>query len=63
VKEVFACGTAAVITPVGRLAGSGFDVTVGDGTPGELTMSLFHELTDIQYGRREDVHGWTHQLV
>ncbi|MDR2254002.1 MAG: branched-chain amino acid aminotransferase, partial [Bifidobacteriaceae bacterium] len=39
VAEVFACGTAAVVTPVGRLAGDGFDVTVGDGTPGELTVA------------------------
>ncbi|MDR1186157.1 MAG: branched-chain amino acid aminotransferase [Bifidobacteriaceae bacterium] len=63
VAEVFACGTAAVVTPVGRLAGEDFDVTVGDGSPGSLTMSLYEELTGIQYGRREDKHGWTHRLV
>ncbi|MDR1394155.1 MAG: branched-chain amino acid aminotransferase [Bifidobacteriaceae bacterium] len=63
VAEVFACGTAAVVTPVGRLAGETFDVTVGDGTPGELTMALYDELTGIQYGRVADRHGWTHRLV
>ncbi|MDR2348030.1 MAG: branched-chain amino acid aminotransferase [Bifidobacteriaceae bacterium] len=63
VAEVFACGTAAVVTPVGRLAGEGFDQAVGDGAPGALTMELYEELTGIQYGRREDRHGWTHRLV
>jgi branched-chain amino acid aminotransferase len=63
IAEVFACGTAAVITPVGRLAGEGFDVTVAGGQPGELTLSLYRELTDIQYGRGEDKHGWTYRLV
>ncbi|MDR3361156.1 MAG: branched-chain amino acid aminotransferase [Bifidobacteriaceae bacterium] len=63
VAEVFACGTAAVVTPVGRLAGDGFDQAVGDGSPGQLTMALYDELTGIQYGRREDRHGWTHRLV
>jgi branched-chain amino acid aminotransferase len=63
VAEVFACGTAAVVTPVGRLAGEGFDQTVGDGSPGELTMALHDELTGIQYGRLPDKHGWTHRLA
>ncbi|MDR3107493.1 MAG: branched-chain amino acid aminotransferase [Bifidobacteriaceae bacterium] len=63
VAEVFACGTAAVVTPVGRLAGADFDVTVGDGHPGALTMSLYEELTGIQYGRVKDRHDWTHRLI
>ncbi|MDO5495916.1 MAG: branched-chain amino acid aminotransferase, partial [bacterium] len=63
VTEVFACGTAAVITPIGRLASDDFDVRVADGTPGELTRSLFEELTGIQYGTREDTHGWMYRLV
>ena len=63
VAEIFACGTAAVITPIGRLAGEGFDHEVADGGAGELTMSIRTELTDIQYGRREDTHGWMHQLA
>jgi len=62
VAEVFACGTAAVVVPIGRLKGEGF--SVGDPTApgGELTMSLREELTDIQYGRREDRHGWMTRL-
>lgn len=63
VAEVFACGTAAVITPIGRLVGEGFDLTVGTGEPGETTRALYRELTDIQYGRSADPHGWMRRLV
>ncbi|GAA1648620.1 branched-chain amino acid aminotransferase [Georgenia ruanii] len=63
VAEVFACGTAAVITPIGRLAGEGFDVTVADGRPGATTTELYTALTDIHYGRREDPHDWMYRLV
>ena len=63
VTEVFACGTAAVITPIGRLAGEAFDVTVGDGSAGPITSGLFRRLTDIQFGRAEDTHGWMQRLA
>jgi branched-chain amino acid aminotransferase len=63
VAEVFACGTAAVLTPVGRLAGETFDATVGGGEPGELTTSIRQELTDVQYGRTPDRHGWMRRLA
>ncbi|MCF4121805.1 branched-chain amino acid aminotransferase [Antribacter sp. KLBMP9083] len=63
VAEVFACGTAAVVTPVGRLAGSTFDHAVGGGGAGELTMAVRAELTDIQYGRAADRHGWMRRLA
>jgi branched-chain amino acid aminotransferase len=59
IVEVFACGTAAVVTPIGALVGDGFD----EPQPlGELALSLREELTDIQYGRREDKHGWLLRL-
>ena len=61
ITEVFACGTAAVITPVGRLAWNGGEVEMPD--THEVTMSLREELLDIQYGRAEDRHGWMYQLV
>ncbi|MEI2809282.1 MAG: branched-chain amino acid aminotransferase [Nocardioides sp.] len=56
IVEVFACGTAAVVTPVGELRGE-------DGiTPAppsqEVTMRLRKALVDIQFGRAEDTHGW-----
>lgn len=56
--EVFACGTAAVIAPIGRLGHAGQDLTVGDGEPGPITMDLRRRLLDVQYGRTEDRHGW-----
>ncbi len=59
IAEVFACGTAAVVTPIGVLKGADFE----DAQPrGELALSLRDELTDIQYGRREDRHGWLLRL-
>ncbi|MDH6181525.1 branched-chain amino acid aminotransferase [Microbacteriaceae bacterium SG_E_30_P1] len=62
VTEVFACGTAAVITPIGLLKARDFTVGDADAQAGELTMSLREELTDIQYGRRPDPHGWMTRL-
>lgn len=61
--EAFACGTAAVITPIGRLAGAEFDVRIAGGEAGELTMSLRAELTGMQTGRVADRHGWLTRLV
>lgn len=63
VVEVFACGTAAVITPIGRLVGKGFDLTIADGQPGTTTRELHRQLTDIQYGRTPDPHGWLRRLA
>ncbi len=63
IVELFACGTAAVVTPIGRLSSDDFEVTVGDGTPGALTRAIYDELTGIQYGTRPDPHGWMYRLV
>lgn len=64
ITEAFACGTAAVITPIGQLKGPGGTIVdFGDGAPGELTMSLRSELTGIQLGTREDRHGWLDVVV
>lgn len=62
VTEVFACGTAAVITPIAQLKGADFIVGDASAPAGELTMALRKELTDIQYGRRPDRHGWLTRL-
>ncbi|MBZ6372673.1 branched-chain amino acid aminotransferase [Microbacterium aurum] len=59
IVEVFACGTAAVVAPIGQLKGHDF---VDEQPLGELALSLRQELTDIQYGRREDTHGWLLRL-
>jgi branched-chain amino acid aminotransferase len=62
ISEIFACGTAAVITPVGMLKSKIEQIGSEDAKPGELTVSLRAELTGIQYGRIEDKHGWMHRL-
>jgi branched-chain amino acid aminotransferase len=61
--EVFACGTAAVITPVGQVKSADGDWTVGDGTPGPIAMHLRETLLSIQTGQSDDSHAWMHQLV
>lgn len=61
--EVFACGTAAVITPVGYVKHEGGEFAVAGGEPGEITMRLREELTGIQSGTRPDPHGWMHPLA
>jgi branched-chain amino acid aminotransferase len=62
ITEVFACGTAAVITPLGRLVWDGGEVTMGT-EPGPVTSEIRQALLDIQYGRADDVHGWMHRMV
>ncbi|MFV2195936.1 branched-chain amino acid aminotransferase [Nocardiopsis sp. LOL_012] len=56
--EVFACGTAAVITPVGRVKSDEGEFRIGDGTPGPVTMRLREELVGLQTGHRADKYGW-----
>ncbi|AMW19508.1 branched-chain amino acid aminotransferase [Mycobacteroides chelonae] len=62
ITEVFACGTAAVITPVGRVKHSSGEFTIGEGEPGEVTMALRDTLTGIQRGTFADTHGWITKL-
>ncbi len=61
IREVFACGTAAVITPVGRLVWA--DGEVGSMETGEVTSQLRSKLIDIQYGRTADANHWLHRLA
>lgn len=56
--EVFACGTAAVITPVGHVKSVDGEFTIGDGTPGPVTMRLREELVGLQTGLRPDKYDW-----
>ena len=60
VVEIFACGTAAVITPVGRLLTAEGEIPAPAST--ELTMRIRQELVDIQFGRAEDGFGWMHRV-
>ncbi|MEP6632294.1 MAG: branched-chain amino acid aminotransferase [Lapillicoccus sp.] len=62
--EVFACGTAAVITPVGELKWEGGSVDHrGPGHVDEVALGLRQRLLDIQYGRIPDTRGWMTRLV
>jgi branched-chain amino acid aminotransferase len=63
ITEVFACGTAAVITPVGQFKSREEIIGDADAPAGELTVSLREELTGIQYGRVEDRHSWMVRLA
>jgi branched-chain amino acid aminotransferase len=63
VSELFACGTAAVITPIGSLQLRDDVYTVADGGTGETTDALRKALLDIQYGRAEDSRGWLHRVL
>lgn len=58
-KEVFATGTAAVISPVGKLVYKGSDVVIGSGNVGDLANKLYETLYGIQTGKVKDDMGWT----
>ena len=60
--ETFACGTAAVVTPVGKVAGHDGEFAIGSGGPGQLTQKLRQKLVGIQRGTVEDRHGWVTKL-
>ena len=61
--EVFASGTAAVISPVGEIGYRGQDYQVADGQVGELSQKLYEVITGIQYGYTDDPFGWRLRLA
>lgn len=64
ITETFACGTAAVITPVGRVDSKNSGAwTIADGGSGEVTMKLRKALVDIQTGKSADNHNWVHRII
>ena len=62
-REVFACGTAAVVTPVGHVKFEGGSWTIGGGEPGPISTKIRETLTSIQYGTHEDKHRWMRRVV
>jgi branched-chain amino acid aminotransferase len=62
IAEVFACGTAAVLTSVGTLRWRGGEATLAGGV-GPVTREIREQLIDVQYGRAEDSYGWMHRVV
>jgi branched-chain amino acid aminotransferase len=62
VAELFACGTAAVVTPIGSLVHGESVIRFADGGTGAVTARLRRTLLDLQYGRAPDPHAWLHRL-
>ena len=58
ITEIFACGTAAVVSAVGAAKSEFGTWTTGDGKPGPITMQIRETLLGIQHGLIEDKHGW-----
>jgi branched-chain amino acid aminotransferase len=61
--EAFACGTAAVVTPIGTVASPEGRFTIGSGGPGQMTMRMRDALVSIQRGTAPDDNGWLHHLA
>ncbi|MDU2065070.1 MAG: aminotransferase class IV, partial [Sporomusaceae bacterium] len=57
-EEIFGTGTAAVISPVGSLTWKGKTITVNNNETGPIAQQLFDMVTGLQYGKRQDKHGW-----
>lgn len=62
ITEVFGCGTAAVIAPVGKFGYKGEEYIINNNEAGSVSQHLFDELTGIQTGRLPDPYGWTHTI-
>ena len=61
-KEAFACGTAAVISPIGKVCSASGDFLISGGAAGPMAMGLRKKLVDIQYGRTNDPHDWIRKV-
>lgn len=62
VTEIFGAGTAAVISPVGKIGYDGKDYVVNNNETGPWSQKLFDTLTGIQYGELEDKFNWVHKV-
>jgi branched-chain amino acid aminotransferase len=58
ISEIFACGTAAVVSPIGTAKSAEGTWMTGDGEPGPITMEIRNHLLGIQHGTVADKHGW-----
>jgi branched-chain amino acid aminotransferase len=62
-KEAFACGTAAVVAPIGHVRHAKGEFSIGDGAMGPVTSRLRETLVGIQKGSRVDTYGWLHVIA
>jgi len=63
ITEIFACGTAAVVSPVGQAKSTMGTWVTGDGQPGKITMQIRNSLLGIQHGEIADTHKWMHAVI
>jgi branched-chain amino acid aminotransferase len=63
ITETFACGTAAVVSPIGQAKSAMGTWVTGDGQPGTITMQIRNHLLGIQHGNIEDKHGWVKRVI
>ena len=62
-KEAFASGTAAIVSPVGQLYFRGKEHSINDGKTGPLAQKLYNEILQIQYGLKDDPFGWRVKIL
>ena len=62
-REAFACGTAAVISAIGKVRHATGEFAIGNGEKGTVTQSLYTSLTSIQRGTQPDPRHWVHQVI
>jgi branched-chain amino acid aminotransferase len=63
ITETFACGTAAVVSPIGQAKSTMGTWVTGDGQPGVITMQIRNHLLATQHGNLEDKHGWVKRVL
>jgi branched-chain amino acid aminotransferase len=61
-EEAWGCGTAAVVSPIGKLAYGDKEYVIGGGKIGEVTQKLYDILTGIQWGKQEDLFNWVYKI-
>ena len=61
-EEAWGCGTAAVVSPIGKLAFGEKEYIVSGGNIGEVTQKLYDTLTGIQWGKTADEFGWVYKV-
>lgn len=61
-KEVFGTGTAAVISPVGELASTGYRIPINNGKIGPVAEKTYHQISDMQFGDAPDTQGWLEKI-
>jgi branched-chain amino acid aminotransferase len=62
-KECFASGTAAIVSPVGQIYYKGKEVLINGGKTGPVTEKLYNQILGIQYGMTEDPFGWRMKIA